>query len=103
MQGNNITRAIVAGGDCRLHRRWEHATTGLGQVVLLCGEAGIGKSRLVQVLKDHVTQAPHVRIEWRGSPYRQQGVYTRHLEQSTPWKARLAGLFSYGRVRFSPL
>jgi class 3 adenylate cyclase len=57
-----------------LQRRWEQAATGMGQVVLLSGEAGIGKSRLVQVLKDHVTHEPHVRMEWRGSPYHQQSA-----------------------------
>ncbi|HEV8718478.1 MAG TPA: adenylate/guanylate cyclase domain-containing protein [Candidatus Binatia bacterium] len=57
-----------------LQRRWEQTATGLGQVVLLSGEAGIGKSRLVQVLKDHVTREPHARIEWRGSPYHQQST-----------------------------
>ena len=46
----------------------------MGQVVLLSGEAGIGKSRLVQVLKEHITAAPHTRIEWRGSPYHQQSA-----------------------------
>src|SRR5262249_51596617 len=48
--------------------------TGLGQVVLLSGEAGIGKSRLMQMLTDHVTPEPHARIEWRGSPYHQQSA-----------------------------
>ena len=57
-----------------MQRRWDQATTGTGQVVLLSGEAGIGKSRLVQVLKEHITSAPHTSIEWRGSPYHQQSV-----------------------------
>jgi len=57
-----------------MQRRWEQATTGMGQVVLLSGEAGIGKSRLVQVLKEHLTSMPHTRIEWRGSPYHQQSA-----------------------------
>src|SRR5262249_24817440 len=52
-----------------LQRRWDQATTGLGQAVLLSGEAGIGKSRLVQVLKEHIPTASHTRIEWRGAPY----------------------------------
>ena len=32
----------------------------MGQVVVLAGEAGIGKSRLVQVLKDHVAREAHL-------------------------------------------
>jgi len=44
-----------------LLERWEQAKSGEGHVVLLTGDAGIGKSRLVQMLKDHVTQEPHTR------------------------------------------
>ncbi len=48
---------------------WQQAKAGHGQVVLLSGEAGIGKSRLVQVLKDQVSEEPHTRLECRSSPY----------------------------------
>jgi hypothetical protein len=51
-----------------LLERWHWVKEGQGQVVLLSGDAGIGKSRLVQVLKDHVTSEPHTRLECRSSP-----------------------------------
>jgi class 3 adenylate cyclase/predicted ATPase len=67
-----------------LRRRWEQATDGEGQVVLLSGEAGIGKSRLVQELKDHVAQDSAVRIEFRCSPYHQNSAFyplIEHVQQ----------------------
>ena len=49
--------------------RWEQAIEGRGQVVLLTGEPGIGKSRLIQVLKERVIEAQHRQLEARCSPY----------------------------------
>src|SRR5262249_35949053 len=54
-----------------LQERWAQAKAGHGHVVLLTGEAGVGKSRLVQVLKEHAAQEPHVRWECRSVPYYQ--------------------------------
>ena len=58
-----------------LQERWAQVKEGLGQVVLLHGEAGIGKSRLVQVLKEHVAGDAHTRVECRSSPYYQHTAW----------------------------
>lgn len=54
-----------------LLERWEQVRVGHGHVVLLTGDGGLGKSRLVQVLKDHVAAEPHIRWECRSVPYYQ--------------------------------
>ncbi len=51
-----------------LLRRWSRAKTGEGQVVLLSGEAGIGKSRLTAALLDSVATEPHTRLRYFCSP-----------------------------------
>jgi class 3 adenylate cyclase len=52
-----------------LRRRWEQSKSGLGQVVFLSGEAGIGKSALVEGLRVQVRAEGLLRIAYRCSPY----------------------------------
>jgi class 3 adenylate cyclase len=49
--------------------RWSRAKSGEGQVLVLTGEAGIGKSRLTRAMIDTVTREPHIRLSYQCSPY----------------------------------
>ena len=51
-----------------LLRRWSRAKTGEGQVVLLAGESGIGKSRLTAALLERLAAEPHTRLRYFCSP-----------------------------------
>src|SRR5438270_4306667 len=52
-----------------LLRRWRQAKTGGGRVVLIFGEPGIGKSRLIAALSEHIGTEPHTRLRYFSSPH----------------------------------
>ena len=52
-----------------LLERWAQAKDGDGQVVLLSGEPGIGKSRIVQAVREHFADEPHTPLRYQCYPY----------------------------------
>jgi class 3 adenylate cyclase/predicted ATPase len=71
-----------------LQERWAQSTDGLGQVVLVSGEAGIGKSRLVHVLTERVADDGAPRLTLRCSPYHTNSAFypvIEHLQRLLQW------------------
>ena len=69
MHASNLTE--LAGREEELElllRRWSKAKTAEGQVVLLSGEAGIGKSRLTAAMLERLAKEPHTRLRYFCSP-----------------------------------
>jgi predicted ATPase len=69
-----------------LMRRWARARQGEGQLVLIVGEPGLGKSRLVEEFHARLRETPHTWVEWNCS----------QLLQNTP----LHPIADWGRQRF---
>ena len=74
-----------------LRERWAQSRDGLGQVVLLSGEAGIGKSRLVRVLTERVADEGAPWLTLRCSPYHTNSAFypvIEHLQRLLQWHRR---------------
>jgi class 3 adenylate cyclase/tetratricopeptide (TPR) repeat protein len=72
-----------------LLRRWEQSKAGLGQVALLSGEAGIGKSSLVAIVRQHVAGAGYTRLTFRCSPYHTNSALypvIAHIQRLLHWQ-----------------
>ena len=69
LHGSGLTALVGREEELELLlRRWSKAKTGEGQVVLLSGEAGIGKSRLTAALLEKLTGESHTRLRYFCSP-----------------------------------
>lgn len=65
-----------------LMERWRQAVGGEGQMIVLTGEAGIGKSRISRALIDSLADEQHTRISYQCSPYQSDSALhpvTEHL------------------------
>jgi class 3 adenylate cyclase/predicted ATPase len=69
MHGSGLTALVGREEELEiLLRRWSRAKAGEGQVVLLSGEAGIGKSRLTAALLERLANEPHTPLRYFCSP-----------------------------------
>ena len=64
LRGAALTRLIGRDEEIDLLlRRWVRAKSGDGQVVLVSGEAGLGKSRIAAALEERLHAEPHLRLQ----------------------------------------
>jgi class 3 adenylate cyclase/predicted ATPase/ABC-type transport system involved in cytochrome c biogenesis ATPase subunit len=73
-----------------LLKRQRLAWRGEGQVVLISGEPGIGKSRLAAALAEHIASEPHTRLRYQCSPYHANSAlhpFIAQLERAAGFKA----------------
>jgi class 3 adenylate cyclase/tetratricopeptide (TPR) repeat protein len=61
--------------------RWEKVKEGDGQVILLSGIPGVGKSRLLHELKSHIQEEAHLLLHHQCSPYHSQSAFFPVIEQ----------------------
>ena len=64
-----------------LLHRWEQTKATEGQSVLLCGEPGVGKSRILQVLRERIAPEPHTRLRFQCSPFHSNSAFHPIIEQ----------------------
>jgi hypothetical protein len=68
----SISLSPLVGRDAEMElllRRWDRAKQGEGQIVLISGEPGIGKSRLTAAVQERLADQPLVRLRYFWSPY----------------------------------
>jgi predicted ATPase/class 3 adenylate cyclase/DNA-binding winged helix-turn-helix (wHTH) protein len=68
-----------------LRQHWEQSTAGMGQVVIVHGEAGIGKSRLLREFQASLVEEDYARLECRCSSYAQHSALYPIIEQVQRW------------------
>src|SRR5262249_19941765 len=102
IRSKELTRVVGRQNELhRLYGLWKQAKGGKGQVALLCGEAGIGKSRISKTLLDRIADDAHVTIRLQCSPYHTnspfypiitQHEHAAHLRRLDPPEVKLEKL-----------
>src|SRR5262249_23747222 len=82
LRGSALTPLVGRGEEIDLLlRRWGRAKAGAGQIVVVCGEPGIGKSRLIAELEERLHGEPHLRLRYFCSPHHQNSALFPFIEQ----------------------
>jgi class 3 adenylate cyclase/predicted ATPase len=82
LRGSALTRLVGRDEEIELLlRRWARTKAGDGQVVLVSGEPGIGKSRIVAALQERLHAEPHLRLRYFCSPYHQDSALFPFIDQ----------------------
>jgi predicted ATPase len=82
LRGSALTRLVGRDEEIDLLlRRWARAKSGDGQVVLISGEPGIGKSRLTAALGERLHGEPHIRLRYFCSPYYRDSALYPFIDQ----------------------
>src|SRR5216683_2239600 len=82
LRGAALTRLVGRDEEIDLLlRRWTRAKAGDGQVVLVAGEPGLGKSRLTAALAERLQAEPHLRLRYFCSPYHQDSALFPFIDQ----------------------
>ncbi len=102
IRSKKLTRFVGRQNELnRLYDLWKRAKGGNGEIVLLCGEAGIGKSRISEALLDWIADDAHVTIRLQCSPYHTnspfypvitQHEHAAHFQQLDPPEVKLEKL-----------
>jgi class 3 adenylate cyclase/predicted ATPase len=82
LRGSVLTRLVGRDEEVDLLlRRWARTKAGDGQVVLISGEPGLGKSRITAALEERLHAEPHLRLRYFCSPYHQDGALFPFIDQ----------------------
>jgi predicted ATPase len=82
LHGSALTRLVGRDEEIDLLlRRWARAKAGDGQVVLVSGEPGLGKSRITAALNERLGAEPHLRLRYFCSPYHQDSALYPFIDQ----------------------